>query len=137
MEQLYTEHNVGQEIVIERSGNYRNFYTLGYKIAKVTKSRVIVERGEGNERCTMAFRNYKFGKEVGSTNDFRANYLSDLTPEQYKQREEKDKRTINAISALREVRVEPRVTYHKDTLVEMVKSLEAKLEAARDAVNAI
>lgn len=128
---------VGQEVVIGRMGSWDMHYNFGYRVTKVTPTgQVTVEFTMENQRVsTLKFNNR--GYEMGTSGYSLRQIYADVAG--IREQVASKHRASKAAEALNDVALQEkcRSTYSRESMVEMLEQLQAKLDAAKAAVAAI
>lgn len=124
---------IGQEVVIAHHGSFTTHYNFGYTVAKVTPSgQVVVKRtSDGQER-----RFDKHLREMGVASYRGDTLYTDVA--EIRARVAKKDLAHAASDAIKAVRVDDcKPTYGLDYMQEQVEKLQALVDAARTAVDAL
>lgn len=130
---------VGQEVAIQ-NGYGRGHVNFGFTVAKVTRSgQVVIDVSRDGIKRERRFD--ADGYEMGASHLSSSKYNRDrLVVDVAAAREQaaRDERSAKAAGLLNEAKAEHvRDTWGKDSMLKIVADLEAKLAAARAAVEAI
>ena len=133
MEQTQTNYTVGQQVYIVRSGSWECHYSKG-TVTKVTPAGAVdVKVGDSDP---IRFRDGQSVKQGFSRAG--AYWLDKVTIEEREAALAKEQRSKEAVAKIRAIEVhQVRHQWGKDSLMEEVNRLQAQLDAARAAVEAI
>ena len=130
-----TTLTVGQEVGI-RSGGYRAVQ-FGYTVTKITKTGQVTVSIPTQDGGVHLRRFDADGKEMGTglSRWHRAELVTDLDAAREQERQHKAR--VDAARAIEAVRAECGTGYSKESMQQLITKLEAKLAAAKAAVDAI